>query len=64
VAVKVAELPEQIVALLTPIVGVALTVTVAVLTSSQPFEVPVTVYVVVPDGFTFIVGVEAPVFQL
>jgi hypothetical protein len=52
------------VALFTLTVGVALTVTVAVLTSLQPFEVPVTVYIAALDGFTLIVDVEAPVFQL
>jgi hypothetical protein len=51
-AVKVAELPEQMVAEFTVIVGEGFTVTVRVLVPVQLPLAPVTVYTVVAEGET------------
>ncbi len=63
-AVKFADDPEQIVALLTATVGTGFAVTVVVLVFVQPKDVPVTVYIVVIAGVTEMAAVVAPVFQL
>ena len=62
--VMVAELPAQIVCEVTVMFGKAFTVTIGEFVPTQPFVVPVTVYVVVVDGETVIVFVVGPVFQL
>ena len=50
VAVKIVDVPEQIVALLTASVGVAFTVTVDVFVLEHPLVVPVIVYIMVVVG--------------
>lgn len=62
-AVNTAVFPEQTVAEFTLIVGVALTVTVAVLTLLHPLVVPVTVYTVVDEGEGLMVARLLPVFH-
>lgn len=53
VAVSVAGVPLQTLALFTTTVGTGLTITVPVAVPGQPFKVYVTVYVVVVAGETF-----------
>ena len=63
-AVKVAVLPEQMVALLTATVGVVFTLMVPVAVLVQPrAEVPVTVYTVSDVGEAVKEDVAAPVFH-
>jgi hypothetical protein len=58
--------PEHTVAVpaVAVIVGVAFTVTVAVLALLHPVVVPVTVYTVVLEGLTLIVEVVGPLLQV
>ncbi|GHN02216.1 hypothetical protein WSM22_37050 [Cytophagales bacterium WSM2-2] len=64
-AVSVDELPAQIADTEAPILtdGAALTITVMFPDAEQPFEVPVTLYVVVTEGLTVIDDEVAPLLQ-